>query len=49
MQADVKDEDITKAIKTGITENGHERMKAFTDLNNADVTALIAYIRTFKK
>ena len=49
VQADLKDEDIAKAIKNGITENGKERMKAFTDISDADVTALVAYIRTFKK
>jgi len=48
-QAELKDEDITKAIKNGITENGKERMKAFTDISDADATALVAYIRTFKK
>jgi mono/diheme cytochrome c family protein len=49
VQADLKDEDIAKAIKTGITENGKERMKAFTDISDSDVSALTAYIRTFKK
>jgi len=49
IQADLKDEDIAKAIKSGITENGKERMKAFSDISDADVTALVGYIRTFKK
>jgi len=49
VQADLKDEDIAKAIKNGITENGKERMKGFSDISDADVTALAAYIRTFKK
>jgi mono/diheme cytochrome c family protein len=49
VQTAMKDEDMTKAIKTGITENGKEKMKAFSDIPDADVTALVAYIRTFKK
>jgi len=49
VQADMKDEDIAKVIKNGITENGKERMKAFTDISDSDVSALAAYIRTFKK
>lgn len=49
VQADLKDEDITKAIKNGITEGGKEKMKAFSDLSDDDVKALVAYVRTFKK
>jgi mono/diheme cytochrome c family protein len=49
VQAEMKDEDMTKAIKEGITVNGSTKMKAFTDIPDADVTALVAYIRTFKK
>jgi cytochrome c6 len=50
VQADLKDEDMTKAIKSGIKDDaGKDRMKAFSDLTDADVTALVTYIRTFKK
>jgi mono/diheme cytochrome c family protein len=49
VQAEMKDADMAKAIKTGITENGKEKMKAFSDIPDEDVTALVAYIRTFKK
>ena len=49
VQADLKDDDIAKAIKNGITENGKDKMKAFSDLPEADVAALVAYVRTFKK
>ena len=49
VQTAMKDEDMTKAIKTGITENGKEKMKAFSDIPDADVTALVAYIRQLKK
>jgi cytochrome c553 len=49
VQGAMKDEDMAKAIKTGITENGKEKMKAFSDIPDADVTSLVAYIRTFKK
>jgi len=50
VQAELKDEDIAKAIKSGIKdEAGKDRMKAFSDIPDEDVTALVAYIRTFKK
>jgi mono/diheme cytochrome c family protein len=50
VQAAIKDEDMVKAIKTGVKdEAGKDRMKAFADLTDADVSALVAYIRTFKK
>ena len=49
IQGEMKDEDMAKAIKSGITVDGKEKMKAFSDIPDADVTALVAYIRTFKK
>ncbi len=49
VQTAMKDDAMAKAIKSGITTDGKEKMKAFTDIPDADVTALVAYIRTFKK
>ncbi len=51
VQEDMKDEEMTKAIKEGIKEKGTDktRMKAFSDLSDSDVKALVAYIRSFKK
>jgi mono/diheme cytochrome c family protein len=47
VQAALKDEDMTKAIKDGVKdEAGAEKMKAFKDeLSDAEVADLITYIR----
>lgn len=49
VQADLTDEAIFGAIKNGVTENGKERMKAFTDLADSDIKALVAHVRSLKK
>jgi len=49
VQAELKDADMAKAIKEGIKDGEKDKMKAFSDIPDADVTALVAYIRTFKK
>ena len=50
VQADLKDDDMFKAIKEGVTANGKERMKAFKDdLSDAEINDLVAYIRQMKK
>ncbi len=51
VQADMKDDEMAKAIKEGIKEKGTDktRMKAFSDLSDSDVKALVAYVRSFKK
>lgn len=51
VQADMKDDDMAKAIAEGVKdENGKDRMKSFKDdLSNAEVTDLVAYIRKMKK
>lgn len=50
VQADLKDEDMFKAIKDGVTENEKKRMPSFKDdLSDAEVTDLVAYIRKLKK
>ncbi len=51
VQADMKDEEMTKAIKEGVKEKDSDKtkMKAFSDLSDSDVKALVAYVRAFKK
>ena len=55
VQADMKDEDIAKAIKDGIKDaDGKTKMKAFvtgadTPLSDDEVKALVAYVRGLKK
>jgi cytochrome c6 len=49
VQADLKDEEMVKAITEGVKEGGKEKMKAFGgDLSPADVKDLVAYVRKFK-
>jgi cytochrome c553 len=50
VQAAMKDDDMFKVIKEGVTEDGKVRMKAFKDdLSDAEITDLVAYIRKMKK
>jgi mono/diheme cytochrome c family protein len=51
VQDEMKDEEMVKAIKEGVKEKGTDKtkMKAFGDLSDADVKALVAYVRSFKK
>ncbi|HUJ44484.1 MAG TPA: cytochrome c [Opitutaceae bacterium] len=50
VQADLKDDEMAKAIKEGVSENGKEKMKAFKDdLSDSEITELVAYIRQMKK
>ena len=50
VQADLKDDEMAKAIKEGISENGKEKMKAFKDdLSDAEINDLVVYIRKMKK
>ncbi len=49
VQAEMKDEDMLKAIVDGVTENGKERMKAYKEILSADeAKELVAYIRKLK-
>ena len=48
VQAELKDDEMTKAITSGVTENGKEKMKAFKDLSADEVKDLVAYVRKFK-
>jgi len=50
VQDAMKDEDATKAIKEGVKDKeGKVLMKPTEDLSDADIKALVAYMRTFKK
>jgi cytochrome c553 len=50
VQSALKDDEMFKAIKDGVTQDGKERMKAFKDdLSDAEITDLVAYIRKMKK
>lgn len=49
-QASFTDVQATDAIKNGVKQNGKTTMKAFGGkLSDADVKALVAYVRTLKK
>lgn len=49
VQASFTDDQATKAIKEGVTDNGQVKMKAFAEkLNDDDVKALVAKVRSFK-
>ena len=49
-QASFTDAQATTAIKDGIKQNGKTTMKAFAGkLTDAEIKALVAYIRTLKK
>ena len=49
VQAEMKDDKMGKAIKEGIKEDDKTKMKAFADLSDDEVKALVAYVRAFKK
>ncbi len=50
VQADLKDEDMAKAIKEGVKDKeGKTKMKAFPDMSADEVDALVKYVRSLKK
>ena len=49
VQGEMKEEKMVKAIKEGVKEEDKTKMKAFTDLSDDEVKALVAYVRSFKK
>ena len=50
VQAEFTDAKAAESIKNGVKENGKTTMKAFGDkLSDADIKALVAYVRTLKK
>lgn len=49
VQAEMKDEDMLKAILEGVKENGKERMKPFKEEFSADeAKELVAFVRKLK-
>ena len=49
VQAAMKDDEMTDAIKKGKKEGDKTKMKAFPELSDAEVKALVAHVRSFKK
>ena len=50
VQAGLKDDEALKAVKEGLKDkDGKQLMKPAEDLADADIKAVIAYMRTFKK
>ncbi len=49
VQAGLKDDEMIKIIKEGKKDGDKTKMKGFADLSDADIKALLAHIRTFKK
>ena len=49
VQAEMKDDKMTKVIKEGIKEDDKTKMKGFADLSDDEVKSLVAYIRSLKK
>ena len=50
VQADLKDDEMVKTIKEGVSEGGKQKMKAFKDdFSDPEINDLVAYIRKMKK
>ena len=49
VQNSLKDEEMLKAIKEGVKEGDKTRMKAAEELNDAEMKALVGYVRMLKK
>ena len=50
VQSAFSDAEAERAVKEGVKTNGKETMKAFGGkLSDADIKALVAYVRSFKK
>ena len=50
VQADLKDDAMTKAIKDGVKDGDKTKMKGFGDaLSDDEIKALVKYVRDFKK
>ena len=50
IQAEMTEEKVTKQIREGVKDGDKVKMKAFPDLSDDDVKALVAYtLATFKK
>jgi mono/diheme cytochrome c family protein len=48
VQAEMKDEDMTKAIKDGVQKDGKTTMKPAEGVTDEEIKALVAYVRKFK-
>src|SRR5207248_7218043 len=48
VQAEIKEEAAFKALKEGLQEGDKVKMKPAENVSDADIKALIAYMRTFK-
>jgi cytochrome c553 len=48
IQSDLKDADMAKAIKEGVKDGEKTKMKAFPDLSDDEIKALVAYVRKLK-
>ena len=50
VQADLKDDAMTKAIKDGVKDGDKTKMKGFGEtLSDDEIKALVKYVRDFKK
>ena len=49
VQADMKDDAMLKAIKEGVKDGDKVRMKPVEGLSDDEITALVKYVRGFKK
>ena len=49
VQESITDEAAFKAIKVGVKKDGKTLMKAFEDLTDEEIKALVGHIRAFKK
>jgi mono/diheme cytochrome c family protein len=49
VQAGFTDAQLTKAIKEGVKNGDTTKMKAYTDLTDDEIKALVAKVRAFKK
>ena len=49
VQAKLKDEEMAKAIKDGVKDGDKTKMKAFSDLSDDEIKALVKQVRSFKK
>jgi len=50
VQAEMKDDQMAKAIKEGVKDGDTVKMKGFSDsLSDEEIKALVAYVRAFKK
>ena len=49
VQGSFTDDQATKAIKEGVTDNGQTKMKAFAEkISDDDIKALVAHVRSLK-